>query len=98
MAFATAYLRKTSGAAFGASEVANTIKEFFPLVGEGKKVVDQKAAARDRAIEGMKISTNKEGRKYIENYGGGSAPAAAGSGIPNATATNPLGLTIPGVR
>jgi hypothetical protein len=98
LAFATAYLRKTSGAAFGASEVANTIKEFFPLVGEGEKIIAQKAAARDRAIEGMKISTNKEGRKYIENYGGGSAPAAAGGGIPNATATNPLGLTIPGVR
>jgi hypothetical protein len=101
LAFATAYLRKTSGAAFGASEVANTIKEFFPLVGEGEKVIAQKAAARDRAIEGMKISTNKEGRKYIENYGGGSAPAAAGGGggaIPNATATNPLGLTLPGVR
>jgi hypothetical protein len=98
LAFATAYLRKTSGAAFGASEVSNTIKEFFPLVGEGKKIIDQKAAARERAIEGMKISTNKEGRKYIENYGGGSAPAAAGGGIPNATATNPLGLTIPGVR
>jgi hypothetical protein len=101
LAFATAYLRKTSGAAFGASEVANTIKEFFPLVGEGEKIIAQKAAARDRAIEGMKISTNKEGRKYIENYGGGNAPAAAGGGggaIPNATATNPLGLTIPGVR
>lgn len=100
LAFATAYLRKTSGAAFGASEVANTIKEFFPLVGEGEKVIAQKTAARERAVEGMKISTTKEGRKYIENYGGGSAPAAAsgGGGIPNATATNPLGLTIPGVR
>jgi hypothetical protein len=99
LAFATAYLRKTSGAAFGASEVANTIKEFFPLVGEGEKIIAQKAAARDRAIEGMKISTNKEGRKYIENYGGGNAPAAAGGGgITNATPTNPLGLTLPGVR
>lgn len=97
LAFATAYLRKTSGAAFGASEVANTIKEFFPLVGEGEKVIAQKAAARDRAIEGMKMSTSKEGKKYIENYGGGGTPAAAG-GIPNATPTNPLGLSIPGVR
>jgi hypothetical protein len=97
LAFATAYLRKTSGAAFGASEVANTIKEFFPLVGEGEKVIAQKAAARDRAIEGMKISTNKEGRKYIENLGGGNAPAGGG-GITNATPTNPLGLTLPGVR
>ena len=99
LAFATAYLRKTSGAAFGASEISNTIKEFFPLVGEGDKVIAQKAAARERAIEGMKISTTKEGRKYIEGYGGGGAPAAAGGGgIPNATPTNPLGLAIPGVR
>ena len=97
LAFATAYLRKTSGAAFGASEISNTIKEFFPLVGEGEKVIAQKAAARERAIEGMKISTGKEGRKYIEGYGGGGAPAGGG-GIPNATPTNPLGLTLPGGR
>jgi hypothetical protein len=97
LAFATAYLRKTSGAAFGASEVSNTIKEFFPLIGEGDKVIAQKSAARDRALEGMKISTSKEGKKYIENYGGGGVPAGGGT-IPNATPTNPLGLTIPGVR
>ena len=97
LAFATAYLRKTSGAAFGASEISNTIKEFFPLIGEGEKVIAQKAAARERAIEGMKISTGKEGKKYIEGYGGGSAPAGGG-GIPNATPTNPLGLTLPGGR
>ena len=94
LAFATAYLRKTSGAAFGASEISNTIKEFFPLIGEGEKVIAQKAAARERAVEGMKISTNREGKKYIEGYEGGGAPAAAGrgGGIPNATPTNPLGL------
>jgi len=97
LAFATAYLRKTSGAAFGASEVSNTIKEFFPLIGDSQKVIAQKEAARDRAVEGMKMSTNKEGRKYIEGYGGGSAPAGGGP-ISNATPTNPLGLTIPGVR
>jgi hypothetical protein len=98
LAFATAYLRKTSGAAFGASEISNTIKEFFPLIGEGEKVIAQKAAARERAVEGMKISTTKEGRKYIEGYGGGGAPAAAGGGGSAITPTNPLGLTIPGVR
>jgi hypothetical protein len=98
LAFATAYLRKTSGAAFGASEISNTIKEFFPLIGEGEKVIAQKTAARERAVEGMKISTTKEGKKYIENYGGGGAPAAAGGGGGAITPTNPLGLTIPGVR
>ena len=95
LAFSTAYLRKTSGAAFGASEVANTIKEFFPLVGEGEKIIKQKTEARNRAIEGMKISTTKEGRKYIEKYGGDGDAGDAG-GIPNATPNNPFGLVIPG--
>ena len=76
LAFATAYLRKTSGAAFGASEIANTIKEYFPLQGEGDAVIKQKAAARKRAVEGMRISTNAEGKKYIDTFGGGGTPAA----------------------
>ena len=78
IAFATAYLRATSGASFGPSEVSNTIKEYFPLVGEDKTVVKQKAQARQRAIEGMKISTNKQGQSYIDKSG--------------ASADDPLGL------
>ena len=78
IAFATAYLRATSGASFGPSEVSNTIKEYFPLVGEDKTVVKQKAQARQRAIEGMKISTNKQGQSYIDKSG--------------ANANDPLGL------
>ena len=78
IAFATAYLRATSGASFGPSEVSNTIKEYFPLVGEDKTVVKQKAEARQRAIEGMKISTNKQGQNYIDKSG--------------ANADDPLGL------
>jgi hypothetical protein len=69
IAFATAYLRATSGASFGPSEVSNTIKEYFPLVGEDKTVVQQKAKARQRAIEGMKISTSKQGQNYIDKSG-----------------------------
>ena len=76
IAFATAYLRKTSGASFGASEVSNTIKEFFPMIGEGDKVIKQKTEARERAIEGMKISTSKEGQAYIDRYMGGQPKAA----------------------
>lgn len=76
IAFATAYLRKTSGASFGASEVSNTIKEFFPMIGEGDKVIKQKTEARERAIEGMKISTTKEGQAYIDRYMGGQTKAA----------------------
>jgi hypothetical protein len=68
ISFAIAYLRKTSGAAFGPSELSNTVQEFFPLIGEEKPVMDQKRSARERAIEGMKISTTSEGRKYIDQY------------------------------
>ena len=85
VAFATAWLRKTSGASFGAAEVANTIKEFFPMRGEGDSVIKQKREARDRAIEGMKLGTTKEGQTYIDRYLG-VTPKPAGGG------SDPLGL------
>ena len=78
VAFATAWLRKTSGASFGAAEVANTIKEFFPMRGEGDSVIKQKREARDRAIEGMKLGTTKEGQAYIDRYLG-AQPKASGT-------------------
>lgn len=78
VAFATAWLRKTSGASFGAAEVANTIKEFFPMRGEGDSVIKQKREARDRAIEGMKLGTTKEGQAYIDRYLG-VQPKASGT-------------------
>ena len=92
ISFAIAYLRKTSGAAFGPSEVSNTIKEFFPLQNESEAVGKQKEAARDRAIEGMKISTNSEGKKYISSF---QNPAPASNAV-----TNPSfpGFSIPGTR
>ena len=71
IAFSTAWLRKTSGASFGASEISNTIKEFFPMIGEGDKVIKQKREARERAIDGMRIGTTKEGQAYIDRYMGG---------------------------
>jgi hypothetical protein len=74
LAFATAYLRKTSGAAFGASEVANTIKEFFPLRGEPDEVVKQKAESRARVVRGMGLGTTAEGRKHIEEAAGSNDP------------------------
>jgi len=68
-------LRKTSGANFGASEVMNTINEYFPQIGEDATVTKQKSEARKRAIRGMKISAGKEGSKFIEEY---EAPGTAG--------------------
>jgi hypothetical protein len=87
LAFSIAYLRKTSGANFGASEVMNTINEYFPQIGEDASVTKQKSEARKRAIKGMKISAGKEGSKFIEEY---EAPGAAGGGTPSAN--DPLGI------
>jgi hypothetical protein len=86
LAFAIAYLRKTSGANFGPSEVANTIMEYFPSVGEDKSIVKQKAESRKRAIAGMKISAGSEGKKFIEGY---EAPSSGSAGT---VASDPLGL------
>jgi hypothetical protein len=86
LAFAMAWLRKTSGAAFGASEVSNTIKEFFPMIGEGDKVIKQKREARERAIDGMRLGTTKEGQAYIDKYMGGQPKTSSGGGA------DPLGL------
>jgi hypothetical protein len=78
LSFSIAYLRKTSGAAFGATEVSNTIQEYFPVIGDSEKVIAQKTAARKRAIDGMRISTNAEGKKYIDSFKGGeNAPVGS---------------------
>jgi hypothetical protein len=86
LAFAIAYLRKTSGAAFGASEVANTIMEYFPSVGEDKAVVKQKAESRKRAIAGMKMGAGREGAKFIEQY---ESPSGGASGANKNVITDP---------
>ena len=72
LSFAVGYLRATSGAAFGAQEVANTIKEYFPLQGEGEQVIKQKAAARERAIQGMSLAAGRAGSKFINSYSNAS--------------------------
>lgn len=52
--FITALLRKESGAAISQSEFDRYDKEFFPQMGDGKAVIEQKQAARKVAIEAMK--------------------------------------------
>jgi hypothetical protein len=88
LAFSIAFLRKTSGAMFGPSEVANTIMEYFPAVGEDASVIKQKAESRKRAIAGMKMSAGREGAKFIEQY---ESPSAGTSGS-GKNSFDPLGL------
>ena len=77
LGFAIPYLRQTSGANFGAKEVADTIAEYFPLMGEDKEVAKQKEASRNRVIQGMK-SVSGRGARQIEELGNISAPSGWG--------------------
>ncbi len=45
------FLRKTSGAAIGADEYDNVDKTYFPQVGDGSSVINQKAQARKQEAE-----------------------------------------------
>lgn len=52
--FISAVLRKESGAAIAESEFANEDKKYFPQPGDSPATIEQKARARDIAIEGLK--------------------------------------------
>ncbi|WP_186276384.1 hypothetical protein [Burkholderia gladioli] len=52
--FISAVLRKESGAAIADSEFANEDKKYFPQAGDSAATIEQKARARDLAIEALK--------------------------------------------
>lgn len=52
--FVSAVLRKESGAAISNEEYANEAKKYFPQPGDSASTIEQKARARDLAIEGLK--------------------------------------------
>jgi hypothetical protein len=52
--FVSAVLRKESGAAISNEEYANEAQKYFPQPGDSASTIEQKARARDLAIEGLK--------------------------------------------
>ncbi|WP_186055696.1 hypothetical protein [Burkholderia gladioli] len=52
--FISAVLRKESGAAIAESEFANEDKKYFPQAGDSAATIEQKARARDLAVEALK--------------------------------------------
>jgi hypothetical protein len=52
--FVSAVLRKESGAAISNEEYANEAQKYFPQPGDTASTIEQKARARDLAIEGLK--------------------------------------------
>jgi len=95
--FITANLRKESGATLLPSEFITEEKKYFPKPGDDATVIAQKQKARNLALKAMEIQAGP-GAKNIQQYQTGADVGGASGAIPNATPTNPLGLTIPGVR
>jgi hypothetical protein len=95
--FITANLRKESGATLLPSEFITEERKYFPKPGDDATVIAQKQKARNLAIKAMEIQAGP-GAKNIQQYQTGVDVGGASGPIPNATPTNPLGLTIPGVR
>jgi hypothetical protein len=91
--FITANLRKESGATLLPSEFITEERKYFPKPGDDATVIAQKQKARNLALKAMEIQAGP-GAKNIQQYQTG-VEGAGGGPIPNATPTNPLGLTLP---
>lgn len=63
-----AKLRKESGAVIGEHEMDREISTYFPVYGDGKAVIEQKAKARLQAQKAMDISSGPGGQ---QSQGGG---------------------------
>jgi hypothetical protein len=63
--FINATLRRESGAAISDGEFANGEKQYFPQVGEGPKVIAQKARNRQLAMKGVLIEVPEKQRGSI---------------------------------
>jgi hypothetical protein len=67
--FMSAVLRKESGAAISASEYDAEDRKYFPQPGDSDGVKAQKRAARDLAIEALRIQAGSQGGKAIDAHG-----------------------------
>lgn len=86
-AFTEARLRKESGAAIPTSEYENDARTYFAQPGDGPEIVEQKRAARQTVLEGLKFSS---GRAYEEYYGEANvSPARAASQAPKPSGAEP---------
>jgi hypothetical protein len=63
--FINAALRRESGAAIAPSEFDNAEKQYFPQIGDGDKVIAQKARNRELAIRGVLAEVPEKQRASI---------------------------------
>ncbi len=74
--FITAVLRKESGASISPAEFSKEEAKYFPQAGDSDKVIQQKQAARQLAIEAMKIGAGPGASKI----GGATSSGPTSSG------------------
>ena len=60
-----AQLRQESGAAIAASEYADALLQYFPVVGDSKETLDQKRSLRETATQGMIQASGMDAFKSI---------------------------------
>lgn len=77
--FISAVLRKESGAAISSDEFIREDKKYFPQPGDDKQVIQDKRAARQRAIQGLKVGAGEGAGLIID--AAGSAPAGLPAGV-----------------
>lgn len=77
--FASAVLRRETGAQINASEMEDVLRRYFPALGDSAETVAAKAAARERVIQDYILES---GGAYQSRYGDAQrqAPAAPASG------------------
>lgn len=64
--FINAVLRKESGAAIGADEYKGALRQYFPMPGDDKKTIEQKAKNREIALRGVLASVPDD---YLREQG-----------------------------
>ena len=65
--FATAVLRKESGASISPSEFADVERIYFPAPGDDSNIVKQKQRARDLAIQSLEVQAGP-GSRFIKEF------------------------------
>lgn len=80
-AWIKAVLRQESGAAIPPEEMNSYMKTYFPQVGDSAATIQQKAASRQQAINGLNVSGAGGGDEidqFLDSFS--SAPSTAGKG------------------
>ena len=64
--FVLAFMRDTSGAAYGAKEMYDHASAFLPKQGDDQKTLDDKAAARERFVQGKYAGLGQGGQRVAQ--------------------------------